>query len=612
MANLPSNTNALEELVALMAKIGSCFSPSFSPDGSRIAFVSNLSGIPHVWIVDSAGGWPDRVTALDDPVGEVRWSPTGEWLAFSVAPGGGMNEQVYLIRPNGTGLRRLTDGGLENNWLGPWASDGRALAVTSNRRAPEAMDSYFVDPASGAFSLVVRNEGIGRLTDVSKDQHSALLYRMAYRGNSNLYHLDLQSGAEILLTPHEGPGAFTDAKFARDGRWIYFISDRDREMPALARAMFDGSGKPGEPEWVAARDDAELQEFALSDDGSTAALVWNASGKSELAFVRLADLQMSAGPVLPFEIIYNVSFSSNGSNLALVGSGSASPTDIWVYDRAAGLLRQLTHSAHTGIELQSLVQPRLVTFPAHDGLQLSAWLYEPHGAARPGPIVLSFHGGPEGQERPFFTATYQALLAQGIAVLAPNVRGSGGFGKTFVNLDNGPLRVNGVRDIQSCAAYVIDQGIADPQRIGIMGGSYGGYMTMAGLTEFPDLFAAGANLFGVVNFKTFFEQTEPWMAAISKVEYGDPDRDGQMLMDLSPIHKVDRVKAPTIVLHGANDTNVPVIEAEQVVNSLRERGVPVEYILFPDEGHGFRKEPNRIRSTVAIVNWFTKYLKSSG
>jgi dipeptidyl aminopeptidase/acylaminoacyl peptidase len=199
-------------------------------------------------------------------------------------------------------------------------------------------------------------------------------------------------------------------------------------------------------------------------------------------------------------------------------------------------------------------------------------------------------------------------VARGISVFASNVRGSAGFGKEFVNMDNGPLRWNAVKDIRACADFLIRERIADPKRLGIMGGSYGGYMAMAGLTEYPDLFAAGANLFGVVNFETFFAETEPWMAAISKVEYGDPETQADMLRELSPINKVDRVKAPVIVLHGANDTNVPVVEAEQVVENLKQRGVPVEYILFPDEGHGFRKTKNRITSTVALVRWFEKHL----
>ena len=209
------------------------------------------------------------------------------------------------------------------------------------------------------------------------------------------------------------------------------------------------------------------------------------------------------------------------------------------------------------------------------------------------------------------SSTYQSLLASGIAVFAPNVRGSAGFGKRFVNLDNGALRVNGVRDIKSSVDHLVAQGLADGKRAGIMGGSYGGYMVMAGVTEFPDLFAAGANLFGIINFETFFEHSEPWMGAISKVEYGDPDKEAEMLRSLSPIHRVDRIRTPLIVLHGANDTNVPVIEAEQTVESLKKRNVPVEYILFSDEGHGWRKTPNRIRSTVSIVKFFRERLGAS-
>ena len=226
-------------------------------------------------------------------------------------------------------------------------------------------------------------------------------------------------------------------------------------------------------------------------------------------------------------------------------------------------------------------------------------------------MVLWFHGGPELEERPRFDSLYQAMLASGIALFAPNVRGSAGFGKKFMNLDNGALRFDGIRDVKSCVAYVVQQGLADEKRIGIMGASYGGYMTMSGLTEYPELFAGGADIFGVVNFETFFRHTEPWMAAISKTEYGDPEKEVDLLRRLSPIHKLERVVAPTLVMHGANDTNVPVVEADQVVENLRKRNIPVEYILFSDEGHGIRKTSNRIRAITAIVRWFEKYLKGA-
>ncbi len=600
----------LERSVALMARIGSAFSPSFSPDGRTVAYVSNLGGLPQVWTVDAAGGYPQLVTASDDPVGFVQWSPDGAWLAFTQAPGGGMNEQVFLVRPDGTDLKRLTDGGKETNRLGPWSDDGALLVLGSNRRSGDAIDAYLYDVAAGSTKLVSQNRGVGGFEDLSHDKRFALLSRVVNRGDNNLFLVEVATGKETLLTPHEGPGSFA-GELARDGRAVYLSSNAGRDLGALVRIDLGADGKPGGTTLLAARADAELGGFVLDDAGTRAAVLWNVSGMSELELVDLATGKTLSRPKLPAEIAGGLEFSRDGKSLAMTVSGAATPSDVWIMDVASATFRQLTRSPHAGVDLSRLVRPELLRFKAHDGLELSGWLYRPPpGAGKaPYPIVLSFHGGPEGQERPNFNSTYQALLAGGIAVFAPNVRGSSGFGKRFVNLDNGALRSDGVKDIRACVDAVVAAGVADPRRIGIMGGSYGGYMVMAGLTEYPDTFAAGANLFGVVNFETFFQKTEPWMAAISKVEYGDPDKEAEMLRRLSPIHKVDRVTAPTIVLHGANDTNVPVIEAEQVVDSLKKRGIAVEYVLFPDEGHGWRKTTNRIRSTVALTRWFEKYLK---
>jgi dipeptidyl aminopeptidase/acylaminoacyl peptidase len=612
MSNSEAARDDLEVSVTVMAEIGRCFSPSFSPDGTRLAFVSDLTGVPQVWTVPVEGGEPTRVTILDDQISRVSWSPDGAWLAFVLAPGGGMNAQVYLIHPDGTGLRRVTAGGKETNQLGPWSFDGRTLALASNRRDAGAMDAYLMDVASGEWRLVAKNKGIGELTDVSRDQRQAVLYRMMNRSDDNLFLIDLATGGERLLTPHDGPASSAGGRFSPDGRTIYLASNLGRETVAFCRIVLSLQGVPGALEVLAPRDDAELEDFVIDEQGTVAALLWNVAGRNELVFFDLVAGHLSDPAALPAEIVGDLTFSRDDRLLAMTAQGAAAPADIWILDRMTGQLRQITHSPHTGVDLDSLIRPELIHFPAHDGLQLSGWLYRPRTAATPGPLVLSFHGGPEGQSRPAFNSTYQALAAQGITVLAPNVRGSSGFGKTFVNLDNGPLRVNAVRDIKACISAVVERGIGDPQRIGIMGGSYGGYMTMAGLAEYPDLLAAGANLYGVVNFATFFAHTEPWMAAISKVEYGDPDTQAEMLRDLSPIHKIDRVVAPTIVLHGANDTNVPVVEAEQVVDRLKQRGVPVEYVLFPDEGHGFIKTANRIRSTVAVVRWFVEHLKAGG
>jgi dipeptidyl aminopeptidase/acylaminoacyl peptidase len=601
----------LSATVARMARIGTCYGTGFAPDGARLAFIADLSGTPQVWTISSDGGWPDQVTDLSDQVRTVEWSPTGSQLAITVAPGGGMNTQVYLVRPDGTGLRRLTDGGKETNQLQGWTHDGRSLRISSNRRQPAFSDAYLVDVEAGRWRLVAETGGVGGLTDVSRDGRRAVVSRLVNRGDNNLDLVDLASGQEAKLTLHEGLGRFSGGKFSPDGQTIYLSSDKDRDLPAFAQVVLDtDSGRPGPIEVLAAREGAELDDFEINEQGTLAALIWNVDGQSELELFDLSSHQSTSRPALPVEMVVRPTFSKDGRLLAMAGWGATAPPDIWVLDLRAGRFRQLTRSPHAGVDLSSLVRPGLHRFKAHDGLNLSGWLYRPQGARGPGPIVLSFHGGPEGQERLSFNNTYQALLTRGIAVFAPNVRGSSGFGKRFVNLDNGVKRFGAIEDIKSCVDYVVKQGVADPKRIGIMGGSYGGFMVMAGLTVYPDLFAAGADLFGIVNFKTFFDHTEPWMASISKVEYGNPETEAELLRSLSPIHRIDRIAAPTIVLHGANDTNVPVVEAEQVVERLKARGTPVEYVLFPDEGHGFRKAPNRVRAAVAIVRWFDRYLEA--
>ena len=602
----------IEKCVRTLAKVGICYGPSWSPDNETIAFVSDLTGVPQVWTVPRTGGWPSLVTTFDDPVRGVLWSPTGEWLAFSLAPGGGMNQQIYLVRPDGSGLHCITAGGKDNNWLGRWAWDGCSLGFMSNARDPDAMDSFLFDLRDGSIRPMFQRGGTSDIADISRDGRYTIISHRPYRSDSNLYLVDMQDNAQRLLTPHEGLGSFPGGKFSPDAKTVYLQTNKDREMEALGRVRIADDGTVGPIELLAERSDAELYEFEVSEDGKTAALLWNVGGRTELCFLDLQTLVALPVPALPAERALMPCFSGgDGRYLALTVTGSTTPFDVWVLDRALGALSQVTRSPHLGVDLNSLVKPRLVRFKAHDGLDLGGWLYTPTETMGGLPVVLSFHGGPEGQEVPYFSFMYQALLSQGIAVFAPNVRGSTGFGKTFVNSDNGAKRFDAVKDIKACVECVVQSGVANPRRIGIMGGSYGGYMTMAGLTEYPELFAAGVDEFGIVNFETFFSHTEPWMAAISKVEYGDPDAEKELLRSLSPIHKIDRVVAPTLVLHGANDTNVPVVEAEQVAASLKKNGVPVEFVLFPDEGHGFSKIGNRIRAAVLEVEWFKRYLGSN-
>ncbi|HVU10158.1 MAG TPA: hypothetical protein VHD90_02725, partial [Phototrophicaceae bacterium] len=394
MMSAPSPQSAdWEASVSAMAKVGGCWSPSFSPAGKTLAFISNLNGNPQVWTTSLDGGWPELVTALNDQISVVRWSPDGQWLAFRLAPGGGMNEQVYLVHPDGSGLKRLTLGGKETNWLGFWSEDSRTLTYSTNLRDPNAMDACTLDIASGESQIIVKNRGTGSLTDISKDGRSALLYRLENRSSSDLFLIDVASGAETCLTAHEGPGNFTDARFAPDGKTIYLTSDMGIDLVAFGRIRLDDAGKPGAIEIITQRDDAQLDEFVLTDDGKIAALVWNVAGRSELVLIDPTSGQQIAAPALPAEVIFAPTFSADGAKLAFTATGSTTPRDIWVYDLKLQALTQITHSPHPAIALAQLVQPELVHFKAHDGLDLSAWLYRPHNFKAPGPIVLSFHGG---------------------------------------------------------------------------------------------------------------------------------------------------------------------------------------------------------------------------
>jgi dipeptidyl aminopeptidase/acylaminoacyl peptidase len=597
----------LASRVAAFSRINSASSPSLSPDGQHLAYLSNASGSPQIWVKSLSDGTARQLTSLPDPVSRVIWSPVADMLAYVVAPGGGLNEQIWVMRPDGSEARRLTDGGKANNGLSGWTHDGRALMVNSNRLNPAARDPALIDVATGKWTMLASNQGLNSVNDVRGQR--AVLSRLRGRGDVNLVLADAARRREILLTPHDGKAESGGGKFSADGKTVFLASNVGRDRHAFGRIALAADGTPGPISYFAERSDAVADDMAISRDGRTLALLWNVGGRSELAWYDAASGKQRGGPALPFDLAGLGEFSNDGRSLMMVGSGADRTTDIYRIDVASGTVTRLTESKHDGVDLANLVRPELIRYAAHDGVPLSGWLYRPRGATGPMPLVFNYHGGPEGQARPTLNPDAQALAAAGIATFAPNVRGSSGFGKAFMAMDDGAKRVDGVRDIKASTDALVAMGIADAKRLGIMGGSYGGYMVMAGVTEFPDMFAAGANLFGVVNFETFFKQSEPWMAAISTTEYGDPATQGEMLKSLSPIHKLDRVKTPLFVLHGANDTNVPLVEAEQIVAAMKARGVPVKYTLFPDEGHGWRKTVNRVRSTTEIVGFFAEHLK---
>ncbi len=594
---------AFEARVAAMGRVGSATSPQYSPDGTQIAYITNLSGVPQVWRIPRGGGHPRAVSAGSEPASGVRWSPDGR-LAYAVSPGGGYGARLLLSDVGGIDIRALDDDGEANTFSGDFSADGRYW-FRSNVRDAASTDVWIWDPATGRASNAIPMEGLGWLSDIQGEK--ALVGRLVTRGDNNLWLDDLASGKRVLLTPHEGT-ASVDGRFGADTRTVFVVHNLGLDHSVLARIDIGEDGTPSAPTTLASRDGIELEDFELADDRRSAVLVWNVAGRNELERIELDTGKREPLPAAPAELVYGIDIAPDGRGAVLSLAGSAAPADLWELDFASGRWTRLTYSPHPGVDLDALVKPELRTFKGHDGLAMGGWLYLPKDFKAPGPVVLSFHGGPEGQERPAFRADYQALLAGGIAVFAPNIRGSSGFGKAFMSLDNHAGRFDANRDIHSAAQFLIDAGIGDKARLGITGGSYGGYATMVGVTEFPDTFAAAANLFGMVNFETFFAQSTPWMGAISTGEYGDPKTQRQLLRDLSPIHKLDRVKTPLLVMHGANDTNVPLVEAEQIRDTLKARGVEVEFLVFPDEGHGWRKEANRVTSTLTLTRFFREHL----
>lgn len=587
-----------------MAKIKSSFSPSLSPDGKQVAFASNRSGgVQQVWIADTEKpGQPRQVSTLEDPVTNIAWSPDGKWIAVSVVTGG--FEQVYVMHPDGTGLQRITGGGKESNRLSGWS--GRFMRYRSSHENPGTLEPWIWDSASGTSRKVASSSGFANPTDVSLDGKRAVFIRLVTRGtDDNVFLTDLTTGKEVLLTPHTSPSLYGGGKLSPDGSVVYITSDQDLDKLVFAKVVLGKDGTPGPIQQLIAHPEGEVDAMAVTSDVTRAALSFNVAGRSELVLVDLATMRRT--PVqLPGETIDGLSFSDDGKRLAFAVSGSKLPSDIWMLDIGSGAVRQITFSPHEGVDLDKLIAPELVRFKAHDGVEISGWLYRVPGG-KPGMAVINVHGGPQVQERPLFSATYQALLASGISVFAPNVRGSSGFGKKFLGLDDGPLRVEAVKDLKDCADFLVQRGVAAPKRVGIMGAAYGGYMVLSALTEFPDVFAAGVDLFGTTNLETFFQQTE--FANVYIKEYGDPATQKDLLRQLSPIHRIDRIKTPLLLLHGEKDPAVPVAEAREIADQLQKRGVPVQLTTFPDEARGLLKLPNRIRATTEMVHWLERYLK---
>ena len=575
-----------------------------SPDGDEVVFISDRSGLPRAWVASTLGTATPRLLPTGrDHVEAVAWSPDGEWIAVLGAPGGETTRtRVWVVRPNGTDARRVAGVRSGTANFGPWLRGGAVLPLSTSGRRPEETSSTLLDVQTGT----TRRLGYGAPFTVLDLRHdgAAALVRVGPRGRRTVLQVDLSTFDTMALAPggESGSGVTDQAYFLPDGR-VLARSNLRRDRHALV-LLADGACRV-----LAIHPGGELDCFAVTDDGLQAALVWNVRGGSLLEMLNLSTgrrRRVLGGP----EVIDRVRFNASGRHLVASGHGPNLPRGIWQLDTSSPALElaEVDAACEPLPGRRQMVTPFRETVYADDGLTIEGWLYRPKGSAGPVPTVIHLHGGPEAQERPGFAPLFQALAAAGIAVFAPNVRGSTGYGRAFEHADDGPLRYAAITDVAACALHLLRVGVAQPGRLACMGRSYGGYLTLAALTFHPELFAAGVDVCGMSDLQTFYANTEPWVAAVATPKYGDPRTDADLLADLSPLRRFHRLQAPLLAVHGTNDRNVPVSESEQAVAAALERGVEAELMLFPDEGHEIARPDGKLRFVTAVVDFLTRHL----
>ena len=595
---------------------------TFDPTGARVAFVTDITGVPQVWSIDTVGGWPDQLTFAAERVNFARYAPVGGHLVFGMDSGGNEQQQLYLLSPDAARVTDLTQRPDAFHYWGDWSADGQSLAFASNRRHPQFFDVYTHHLATGETRCVYQADAYTLAGPFSPDGTKLVLLRVNGSLDDDLLLLDLASGQTTYLTPHQGKAVYRGIAWAANGQRLYLATDQGRDTVALACLDLADGGLThlDETPW-------DVEAIALSPDGQTLAYSVNADGYSDLRFLDTATRQRLPGVTrLPRGVIsvlpicrdpgadQPLAWSPDGRRLAVSFSSGTNVPDVWLV-ASGGEARRLTHSGQAGIPSAALVEPTLVRYPSFDGLEVAAFYYVPLEGPHPGgegagrlPVVVQVHGGPEGQSRPAFNAVVAYFVNRGYAVLLPNVRGSTGYGRRYTHLDDVDKRMDSVADLEASVRWLVAEGNADARRIAVMGGSYGGFMTLAAVTEYPDLWAAGVDIVGIGNFVTFLERTGAYRRAHRESEYGSLAHHRDLLERISPIHKVNRIAAPLMVIHGANDPRVPIYEAEQMVAALQARQHPVEYLRFEDEGHGIVKLGNRIVAYGAIGEFLVRYL----
>ncbi len=628
-ARTPSGTNAAPDFVRYL-NVRPSYGASFSPDGARLAFLTDITGVAEVWSVALAPStvaavppWPDQLTFGGERIAGVAYSPLDDRLIVGGDVGGNERTQLYLMSGDGSTRTPLTDlpevihvfGGWQEDGSASsgWSPDGTRIVFASNARDNRYFDLYelSVDDPTAAPRVLLQHDGTNYPTGYSPDGRSVLVERFDSNVRNALILVNTVTGEARQLTPDvsDGPARHIAPQWSPDGRGFYLLSDRGRQF--LSPAWLDLAG--GSMTYLR-EDQWDAEGLALSRDGRRLALVTNVDGASRMEIFDIASGWDARTPLpapdLPQGVAVGMQWSPDASRLAFTFAPPDDAVNIWLWDVDNRSLTRATRSARGALPDAAFVAPRLSRYPSFDGLEIPGYLFLPREAEpRNLPVIVYVHGGPESQTRPVYNPIVQYLAASGYAVLEPNVRGSTGYGYRYQSLDDVRLRMDSVADLAATVRWLTGEGIADPRRIAVMGGSYGGFMVLSALTTYPDLWAAGVDIVGIANFVTFLENTGPWRRKLREPEYGSLENDRAFLEAISPIHHVDAITAALFVVHGANDPRVPVGEAEQIVAALRTRGVPVEYLRFDDEGHGLIKRANRVQAYPQIARFLDAHVR---
>jgi dipeptidyl aminopeptidase/acylaminoacyl peptidase len=609
---VPPIPASLAETVARYTEFRAAGFESWHPERREMLISTRFADAPQVHRVSMPGGARKQLTFFPDRIAGASFPPTtGGFFVFGKDVGGDEFTQLYRYDLPGGAITLLTDGRSQNGGV-RWSHRGDRMAYGSTRRNGRDRDIYVMDPRdpkSDRKLLQVEGGGWGAVA-WSPDDRKLLVNETISANESYLWLLDVDTGAKSLLTPKDGAekADYNGGRFSPDGRTLYVATDRDSEFHRLA-AVDVASGRH---EYLTTHIPWDVDSFDLSADGATIAFATNEDGAGALHLLDTATKKEKPAPKLGLGVVGGVHWHPHRSELAFTFWSAHSASDVYTLDVETGKVERWTESETGGLDTSTFSEAELVRWKSFDGRTISGFLYKPPARfAGPRPVVINIHGGPEGQSRPgFLGRSNYSVNELGVAIIYPNVRGSTGYGKTFLKLDNGTLREDSVKDIGALIDWIATRPDLDASRILVTGGSYGGYMTLAVATHYNDRIRAALDVVGISNFNSFFERTEAYRRDLRRVEYGD-ERDPKMrafFEQIAPLNNAQKITRPLFVVAGRNDPRVPVREGEQMVATVRKNGAPVWYLMAKDEGHGFSKKKNQDFQFYATVAFMKEYL----